>query len=305
MHVLRTVAVWMGVGVLLGWSTLACGPTAASNPTPTPAQGDPFAVVRATAQAAYASGKAHLDHGEYLQACVDLDTAKTNDPDNDPAITQALGQALQYCLTPAAEATAAPAQARPTLIVATVGAVLTQAAPAPAAAPTARPTSGSTAQEAPASADLMTWRDPQGRFSISRPPDWRAIDEPRSLFGTSVVEFGDMSGRAELDVAVDTTSKAVSPELYAASMELAMQQQVPGYASEQVQPGATAGSPSVRRVFTFTQRDASGKEHQARGFQVTLVKGSTPYIISGSTPAEQFQEFSPTFDQMVQSFQFS
>jgi hypothetical protein len=38
---------------------------------------------------------------------------------------------------------------------------------------------------------------------------------------------------------------------------------------------------------------------------VTVVKGSTPYIISGSAPAEQFQQFSSTFDQMVETFRFS
>jgi hypothetical protein len=97
----------------------------------------------------------------------------------------------------------------------------------------------------------------------------------------------------------------VSPELYAASMELAMQQQVPGYASEQVVPGAAAGNPAVRRVFTFMQKDANGQDHQARGFQVTLVKGSTPYIISGSAPAEQYTQFSSAFDQMVETFRFS
>ena len=306
MGVVRTVAVWIGVGLLLSCLTLACGPAAA--PAPTPAQGDPFAVVRATAQAAYSSGKAHLDRGEYLQACVDLDTAKTNDPDNNPAIEQALGQALQYCLTPVAEATSPPAQARPTLAVGTLASAAT-AAPKPASVatpvPTPRPTSDATGASADGSSDLAMWKDPQGRFAIGRAADWSAVDEPQSLFGTSVVEFRDMSGRAEIDVAVDGSTKAVSPELYAASMELAMRQQVPGYASEQVQPSATAGSPSVRRVYTFTQRDASGQDHQARGFQVTLVKGSTPYIIAGSAPAAQFQEFSPTFDQMVQSFQFS
>jgi len=120
-----------------------------------------------------------------------------------------------------------------------------------------------------------------------------------------VVEFLDASGRAEVDVAVDTSARVVSPELYAASMELAMQQQIPGYASEQIQPGTTAGIPSVRRLFTFTEREASGQDHQARGFQVTLVKGSTPYIVSGSSPAEEFQRFSPTFERMVESFRFS
>jgi hypothetical protein len=106
-------------------------------------------------------------------------------------------------------------------------------------------------------------------------------------------------------VAVDSAARAVSPELYAASMELAMQKQVPGYAAEETQPGSTSGNPSVRRVYTYTQRDAAGNDSQTRGFQVTVVKGSTPYLISGSAPAEQFAAFSATFDQMVETFRFS
>jgi len=61
----------------------------------------------------------------------------------------------------------------------------------------------------------------------------------------------------------------------------------------------------VRRVFTFTQRDAAGRDLQARSLQVTVLKGSTPYILSGSAPAEQFQQSQLTFDQIVQTFRFS
>jgi hypothetical protein len=120
-----------------------------------------------------------------------------------------------------------------------------------------------------------------------------------------IVGFQDPSGQAEIDVAVDSNVKAVSPELYAASMELTMQQQVPGYAGEQVQPGTTAGNASVRRVYTFTQRDAGGQDHQARGFQLAVVKGSTPYIISGSAPAERYAEYAPTFDRVIEGFRFT
>src|SRR5438105_10906760 len=123
MDIVRACTGWLFVGLALCELSLACGPSAAPVP-PTPTV-DAFAVVRATAQAAYASGKAHLDRGEYLQACVDLDIAKTNDPDSSPAIDQALGQALQHCLTPVAEATSAPAQARPTLAVGTVASAAT------------------------------------------------------------------------------------------------------------------------------------------------------------------------------------
>src|SRR6266852_4795916 len=98
--------VFSGLGVILVGLTFACGPTAA--PASTPVAADPFAVVRATSQAAYQTGKAHLDRGEFLPACVDLDKAKVADPDNRAEIQQALEQALLHCLTPVVEPT--PAQ---------------------------------------------------------------------------------------------------------------------------------------------------------------------------------------------------
>ena len=154
---------------------------------------------------------------------------------------------------------------------------------------------------------LVVWRDPQGRFSVSAPADWPLAQPAQALFGvgTGVVEFRDPTGRVELDVSVDSSARAVSPELYSAALEIALQQQVPGYAAEGMQPESTSGNPSTRRVFTFTQRDSAGADHQARGFQVTVVKGSTPYIISGSAPTALYQQNSATFDQMVETFQFS
>lgn len=306
--------------------SLACSPSAPAAPT---TETDAFAVVRATSQAAYQAGQAALARGDYLQACVDLDAAKTNDPDSRADIQQALDQALARCLTPAANPTAPtpPAQQR-TLVVATlaagVGTALagTPAVPSTAGqspstpAPTPQPaasvpspsppaTTAPAGTAAVANAQLATWNDPQGRFSVGAPPNWTRVDSPQTLIGTGLVEFREPSGLAELDIAVHTNTRAVSPELYAASLELAMQRQVPGYASEQVVPGETAGNPSVRRVFTFIQRDAAGQDHQARGFQLVIVKGSTPYLISGSAPAEQYQHFSAAFDSMIASFQFS
>ena len=255
-------------------------------------------MVRATSQAAYASGKAALDRGDYLQACIFLDTARTNDPDKSAQIEQALEQALQRCLTPTAETTTTPAsvpQPVPTIVVPTAPAVTPQPAIAVNVSPVA----------AGAPESLVTWSDPQGRLSIGAPPSWAKEPVPHSFVGTSAVTFRDPTGRAEVDVAVDTTNRAVSPELYAASMELAMQKQVPGYAGEQVLPGNMAGNPSVRRVFTFTQRDASGQDHQVRAVQVTIVRGSTPYLITGVAPADQFQQYSTTFDRILDSFRFS
>jgi hypothetical protein len=387
-------------GLLVCGLSLACTPTVL--PQAATATPDAFAVVRATSQAAYQAGQAALDRGDYLQACVELDQAKTNDPDNRPEIQQAFQQALARCLTPAPQRSAPPVAAQQrTIVVATIAAgvgtasTTTKAAtPGPSAAapldsastpitppgpnqsgasgtqpdaslsgvstnagttaaavgtggssngttpngasgttpsgPGAAASGGattpgvnpgtsaatavaslsasaitSTSTGAAASTPLVTWSDPQGRFSIGAPSDWTRTDQPRSLVGTGVVEFHDPTGRAELNVAVDTSGRAVSPELYAAGLELAMQQQVPGYATEQVVPGTTAGNPSLRRVFSFTQRDATGQDHLARGFQLAILKGSTPYLISGSAPAEQFQQFSPSFDQMVESFRFS
>jgi hypothetical protein len=306
----RSFLAWAGLSLILGGLTLACGPSAAPQPTAVPA--DPFAVVRATSQAAYQAGKDFLDRGD-LRGCPLIDAAKTNDPDNRPEIQQALERCLQ-AIAELPTPTAAPPPAQRTIVLATLPAAApaapqstppavvtkptTVASPVAAAQPTA------TRQAAPAQT-LVSWRDPQGRFTISAPPDWPKADRVQTLFGTGVVQFHDPSGQAEVDVAVDTVTRVVSPELYAASMEITMQQQVPGYASEQVLPTATSNNPSIRRIFTFMQRDASGRDFQARGFQVTVLKGSTPYIISGSAPAEQFQQYGATFDQMVETFRFS
>jgi hypothetical protein len=325
MHVFRSVPTWLCGSLVLCGLTLACGPALAPAPTPASAVADdPFAVVRATSQAAYQTGQTFLDQGDIVRGCPAIDTAKTTDPDNNPAIQAALNQ----CLTAITEAVALAATPEPTPQQRTIVVATVPAAPPAAAGSTTTPAGPGNAagagapqsqanrtpagnNQAPATggvgppANQVMYHDPQGRFLLGAPADWQSVPEPLPLFGSGVVQFRDPSGRAELEVAVDSTTRAVSPELYAASMEIAMQQQVPGYALEQVQPSSTAGQPSIRRVFTFTQRDATGRDLQARSFQVVVLKGSTPYIISGSTPADQLQQYSASFDQMVESFGFS
>jgi hypothetical protein len=310
-----------GVVVLvlgLGLGAWACGSPSAVAPTAT---ADPFVVVRATAQAAYVVGKDYVARGDVVRGCPLIDTAMTNDPDQRPEIRAELERCLQAIAnaTPAAAATlttpatrtvpTVPALAKPAAATVQAGTTSQPAATRPAgatvqataisqAAATAVPT------DAPAAANLVPFQDRQSRCAIGAPPDWTRADGPAVLFGTGVVEFHDASGQAALSVAVDATGRVVSPELYAASMELSMQQ-VPGYALEQVQPGTTAGNPSVKRILTFTQRDSAGGEVNARAFQLTVLKGSTPYILTASAPADQFARFAPIFDRMVDSFRFS
>ena len=266
-------------------------------------------MVRATAEAAYESGKAHLDRQELEQALIDLDQAKTHDPDNRVDIQQALDETVRRFQTePQPTATIAP-NSRPTVPPgSTVGLPTRQ--PTPVATPRpAQATQSTRPAQATSTATLgqpvlATWRDPRARFSIGAPRDWQAIEHPQVLAGSGVVEFHDASRHAEFDVAIDEAVQAVSPELYAAGLEIAMQQ-VPGYAVEQIQPGTTAGSPSIKRVFTLNQRDSSGNEVAARGFQVVVVRGSTPFILSGSAPADQYAHFAALFDQIVGSFMFA
>jgi hypothetical protein len=339
------------VGLSLAGLSLACRPSQATA-VPTPAAADAFAVVRATAEAAYQSGKAHLDRGELEPALIDLDTASTNDADNRQDIQLALAQTISQLQTETPTVVPTPLPRAPViatpLLVATPLPLApgvatpvppTLVAPAPPLAPaietlvpptlviaTPLPPAGSgvatplpptlVVASLPATTPepagsmiapiLVVWRDPQGRFSVSAPTDWATAEHAQALFGvgSGVVQFRDASGRSELDIAVDSQANAVSPELYSASVELALQQHVPGYTAEQTLPENVSGSPSIRRVFTFTQRDASGLDYQARGFQVTVVNGTTPYVISGSAPADQFQAASVTFEQMVETFRF-
>src|SRR5438067_1022116 len=118
----RFSVAFLGTGLIICALSLACGPSAAAPATPT-ANPDAFAVVRATSQAAYQAGQTALAQGDYLQACVYLDTAKTDDPDNRSDIQQALDQALAHCLTPVAEPTSPPVAAQQrTVVVATLAA---------------------------------------------------------------------------------------------------------------------------------------------------------------------------------------
>jgi hypothetical protein len=299
------------VGLSLAGLSLACRPSQATA-VPTPAATDAFAVVRATAEAAYQSGKAHLDRGELEPALIDLDTASTNDADNRQDIQLALAQTISQLQTetPTVVPTPlprAPVIATPLLVATPLPLAHGVATPVP---PTLVVASLPATTPEPAGSMiapiLVVWRDPQGRFSVSAPTDWATAEHAQALFGvgSGVVQFRDASGRSELDIAVDSQANAVSPELYSASVELALQQHVPGYTAEQTLPENVSGSPSIRRVFTFTQRDASGLDYQARGFQVTVVNGTTPYVISGSAPADQFQAASVTFEQMVETFRF-
>jgi hypothetical protein len=299
------------VGLSLAGLSLACRPSQATA-VPTPAAADAFAVVRATAEAAYQSGKAHLDRGELEPALIDLDTASTNDADNRQDIQLALAQTISQLQTETPTVVPTPLPRAP--VIATPLLVATPLPLAPGVATPVPPTLvvASLPATTPEPAGsmiapiLVVWRDPQGRFSVSAPTDWATAEHAQALFGvgSGVVQFRDASGRSELDIAVDSQANAVSPELYSASVELALQQHVPGYTAEQTLPENVSGSPSIRRVFTFTQRDASGLDYQARGFQVTVVNGTTPYVISGSAPADQFQAASVTFEQMVESFRF-
>jgi hypothetical protein len=288
-------AVALGVALALG--AFACAPQAAVAPAPT---ADPFAVVRATAQAAFQAGRDYVDRGDVVRGCPLIDTAKTNDPDKRADIQAE----LERCLAAIINATPAPVATLTTPATRVVPTVPALAKPTLAPAATAVPVATALAASPPTGAELIPYLDRQSRFSIAAPPDWTRTDGPQVLFGTGVVEFRDTTGWAGVSVSVDAAARAVSPELYAASMELSMQQ-VPGYSLEQVQPGTTAGNPSVRRIVTFTQRDSAGGEVNARAVQLTVLKGSTPYILTASAPADQFAQFSPLFDRMVDSFRFS
>src|SRR4051794_25832954 len=123
MHMLRPVPAGIGVSLILGGLTLACGPTA--SPTPAAPTADPFAVVRATSQAAFQTGKSYLDQGDIIRGCPAIDLAKTNDPDNNPDIQHALEQCLAAIVAAATDTpTTVPTAPQRPIVVPTVPAVV-------------------------------------------------------------------------------------------------------------------------------------------------------------------------------------
>jgi hypothetical protein len=112
----------VGCALVLGGLAWACAPAPAN--APTPIASDPFAVVRATSQAAYQTGKDYMDRGETIRGCLLMDVAHTNDPDERPEIALALQQCMhavmeippqvQGTIAPRASPSATRAQAAPT-----------------------------------------------------------------------------------------------------------------------------------------------------------------------------------------------
>jgi hypothetical protein len=169
--------------------------------------------------------------------------------------------------------------------------------PAPTAAVVAAVSTPSASQ-----AQLSPWQDPQGRFSVSAPAGWQESRGPQVAFGQGIVAFRDPTGQADLDVAVDA-APGESPELYAAKMELQMQQ-LPGYALETTEPGMIGSSPSFRRSFTVSQQGSNGQSQNAKGFQLVVIHGNTAYILSATAPAAHYQDFSSLFNAMADSLAF-
>ena len=65
------------------------------------------------------------------------------------------------------------------------------------------------------------------------------------------------------------------------------------------------GDPDLRSAGARLNVAVEGRLGRIAGLQVAIVKGSTPYIISATAPAEQYDQYSATFNQMVGSFRFS
>lgn len=277
-----SLLVTLAVALLLSACTMAI-------PVPTASpEADDFAVVRAIAEASYREGVQLLEQGQLEEALVALNRAFVNDPDQRADIRAALDEAIERirALPPPPTRTAVPTRAP--VAVPQLPPVV-DASPAPS--------------ENVVPPGFETWNDDQGRFRLARPTNWLTTAEPPVEFGSGIIAFIDPTAQAEFVVAVDTETQTVSPELYAARMELAMQN-VSGYALESVFPGVTAGNPSMRRNFVLQQRDASGRALNARGFQITVLRGNTPYILGASAPATAFAQFAPVFEQIVSTFQF-
>lgn len=275
----------LGSALLLGALALAGCQAPAPAAAPTRAARDDFAVVRATAEAAFQGGQGALARGELEAALVQLDQARLNDPDDRADIRAALAETVRRLqeLPPPPTRTPIPT---PTPTPEVVAATPTPRRPGTPSAPAAPP------------AGFARWTDAQGRFTLAAPGDWQVRAAPPAAFGSGVVAFRDPTGRAEVVVAVDDEATVVSPELYAARMDLAMQR-APGYALESVFPGVLGNTPSLRRNFSVTQRSGA-----TRGFQVAALRGTTPFILSASAPRAEYPAFERTLEQILGSFQF-
>lgn len=266
----------MAILVVLGLVLLLTPALNPLSPPPPPVAGDSFEAVRAKSLQAFERGKVLFSQDKLDQALVELDTASLNDPDHRADVQEMLQRTIDAIRARDAK---------------TVAPVASRATPDSLGLP---PTIG------PIPGYEIYASDGQG-IALLVPTGWNRTDMPVTEVGQGIVEFRDSAGKAIFTVARDAPGPDVTPEKYAAAVELKMQE-LHGYAIQQVQFVSVGYLPGVKRVFSLPGTSPAGREGLVREVQFVVGSGRQIFILTGEAGDGDFDIYRESFEKMVTSF---
>ncbi|MGH9182675.1 MAG: hypothetical protein ACRDZ9_02480 [Acidimicrobiales bacterium] len=151
-------------------------------------------------------------------------------------------------------------------------------------------------EPAPTPADFVTYQDPEGRFSISVPRDWKLLAEPDPFLVASpdnsqnsvlvrVQQIGQTIDPGNVDELKPFTQAALGPEVTVlAEQPVTLPSGLSGY----------------YYLYTFADEEARVQGAHAHYF---LFEGNRLHtLVFQALPAESFTEMASVFDQIVETY---
>jgi len=138
-------------------------------------------------------------------------------------------------------------------------------------------------------------------FSIKFPADW---ERKEGMMGTAVLALSPQEGTADqfrvnVNVTIEDLPKTLSLDEYVAAALGALRKVLTDLEEHENSAMNVAGTPAKRLIFSHRMGAI-----KVKAMQCVLVKGTRGYVITCSAAPDQFDNYRPKFDEIVQSFRF-
>ncbi len=148
----------------------------------------------------------------------------------------------------------------------------------------------------PALPSGQTYRDPQGRFSLTVPGNWAQVPPAGATVAFQAPAAAD-TVPATCNVVLEELPAGVSLDEYDQAAEAELRRQFPDYNPINRTPVPVDGRPGYKRLYTAT---IAGNLLQLQ--QVYAIDRNVGYIVSCGASQQSFATFAPTFDQIIGTF---
>jgi len=142
--------------------------------------------------------------------------------------------------------------------------------------------------------------DPNGRFTMSFPADWKVVTRSEGMVAALGVGPIEPERRAAISVVVEMLPSPMSPAVYAANAQRLALVTFHHYTVIQEGEATVAGRPAYYRYFTW-EPNVGPTVYQ---IQIYFTLGQTGFVVTGSTvnDPERIRDDVPVLVQIINTF---